>query len=188
MKIRVASVVLAVMFVSSPAFAQGRPGPPANPQQLAEQVAALAARLDKLEGKITAADLAGTYTLTGLDGVMSGFVPGAPAHNATIQTVAFTGTVTLNADGTGSFNPVACDGAELTQGSWTLTPVNCIDAPESATWTYADGTVTLKTEEEQDGFTLSVALGGRLLVTAFGAFHAQDPSSDSVLMILTRLR
>jgi hypothetical protein len=65
--LRVASFLLALGFISAPVFAQGPPDstPGAN-QSLANQVAALAARVAKLEGDIVAADLAGTYALRGI--------------------------------------------------------------------------------------------------------------------------
>jgi hypothetical protein len=81
MKLRVASLLLASSFIALPVFAQGPPtdvGAGGVIQSLANDLAALTARVAKLEGNIVASDLAGTYSLVGLDTVMTGFRPGRP--------------------------------------------------------------------------------------------------------------
>lgn len=140
----------------------------------------------KLQGDIVTSDLAGTYTMNGLETTMRASRPGT---NATISTVAYSGvTLTLNADGTGRTGPAGtCEGGTLTQGTWAMYHIDC-SAPESdVTWTYADGVMTI-TFLDGDQLPFSVALGGRLLIVAFGPFHASEPSSNQVLLIATRLK
>jgi len=187
-----ASTFVALAFISSPVFAQGRPGgtlPGAGGvQTLASDLAALAARVAKLEGNIVAADLAGTYSAVILSTSLHGARPGvAPAA---IETEASRGSLTLNANGTGQVTLLGCGGGRLTQGSWALTAAECDDdEPESAlTWTYADGVVTATFLSDGDTVPFTVALGGRFLILGFGGFYPSDPSSDQFVIILTRLK
>src|SRR5215831_9727071 len=100
-------VVLAiflVLVVASAHFsgqAQNPPGPPAGAgvtiQSLYNEVVALTARISKLEGDITAADLAGTYALHTVQNVL---YPGFPAR---VESSVSVGTATLAANGTGTF-------------------------------------------------------------------------------------
>ena len=187
MNVRAAALFLGLVFVSLPAQAQQ--GPPAGAGGVAGQVADLEARVAKLEGNIVAADLAGTYSVTGVDTPLSALVAGNPPRNATIQSIVFTGTLTVNANGTGVLSPTTCSGSMLTQGPWTLVPVNCNgDSPQNFTWTYANGNVTATFSGELGAMKFSVGLGGRLLTTVFAPFHTDDKSSDSVLLILMRLQ
>src|SRR5262249_32394110 len=95
MKIRAAFLLLfAFVFAAPPAQAQGPGGPP--PNSLFAQVADLQARVAKLEGNITAADLVGTYALAGIQTTLRG------APDARIGSDALTGTLTLNLNGTGT--------------------------------------------------------------------------------------
>src|SRR5262245_33448663 len=121
MKFRVAALALACAIMSLPAYAQGPGGPPPNSRQLATQLADPQARVNKLEGNITAADLAGTYTALVLDTSMTGFRAGTPPHNATIDTSSLRGTITLNADGTGSTAFTGCEGSRLTPATGAMT-------------------------------------------------------------------
>jgi hypothetical protein len=190
MKLRVASLILAFAFVSVPVFAQGPPAViPGGGlvQSLASDLAALAARVSKLEGNIVASDLAGTYYLNGLNTTMHALVAGV--HPATINTEAFRATLTLNADLTGSTSaPVACEGSTLTQGTWTLTGFDCSEPATDVTWTYADGVITITFLNDGDEIPFNVALGGRLLIFSFAPFHPSDRSSDQFLLIATRLK
>ena len=117
-----ASTFVALAFISSPVFAQGRAGgaPGAGGvQTLANDLAALAARVAKLEGNIVAADLAATYSAVILSTRLHAALPGvAPAA---IETEASRGSLTLNANGTGHVTLLGCGGGRLTQGSWALT-------------------------------------------------------------------
>lgn len=188
--LRVASFLLALGFISAPVFAQGPPGggPGAN-QSLANQVAALAERVAKLEGDIVAADLAGTYALRGIVTSMTAFHPGTPPENATISTEAFRATLTLAADGTGSGTAFSCEGSKLTQGSWTVTGLECGGGePVGVTWVYENGVITITFLDDGDEIPFTVALGGRFLIMNFAPFHPGDPSSEQFLFIATRLK
>jgi hypothetical protein len=63
MKRRVPSLFFAVVFAAFSAQAQN---PGATVESLANDLAALTARVAKLEGQIVAADLVGTYALRGI--------------------------------------------------------------------------------------------------------------------------
>lgn len=199
MNLRFASMFFALTFVfaSLPAHAQGPGGPPPNYKQLADQVAVLTAQLAtlqgqvaKLEGNIVAADLAGTYSITGLETTMRALNAGPPIENATIDTAAYRGTLTLNADGTGNVSAFICEGSRLTQGTWAMNGFDCSEpgGTGDVTWTYANGVITITFLDDGDELPFNVALGGRLLTVAFAPFHPSDPSSNQVLLILTRLR
>jgi hypothetical protein len=185
------SSTLLLAFV--PVHAQG---PPPNYQQLAGQVADLQARIAKLEGNIVASDLVGTYSLLVMDTSMTAFHAGAPAVPATITTSSTNAALTLNADGTGSANISRCEGATLTQGTWSLTGSNSCGTSTQVgvTWTYANGVSTITFLDENgnpdhnEAISFTVALGGRLLVIGGSPFHPADPSSDHLLFLATRLR
>jgi hypothetical protein len=188
MTIRAAVLLLFVFVVTVvPAYAQGRGGRPPNFPELADQVAALEARIARLEGNITSADLAGTYSAlimdTNLDGVSTG------GQNASITTRTTNGTITLNADGTGLVSGGLCQGSRLTLSTGSLVGVDCTEAGTgNVTWTYADGVATITFLDDGDQIPLNVALGGRLLINGGTSFHASDPSSNHLQFILTRLR
>jgi hypothetical protein len=193
MSFREASVVVAlVITVAVPARAQGPgqgPGqPPPNNQGLAAQIADLQARVAKLEGNIVASDLAGTYSVTLLSTTMTALRPGTPVVNATINTAAGRGTITLNANGTGTLSGLTCEGSTLIQGSWAMHGFDCSEPSDSVTWTYANGVITITFLSDGDEIPFTVALGGRLFMMAFAPFHPSDPSSDQFMLIATRLR
>jgi hypothetical protein len=120
---------------------------------------------------------------------MTGFQDGTPPHQATIETSAMRGTITLNADGTGFTSFTGCEGARLTPGTGAMAGLDCSGSENTdVTWTYAAGVVTITFLSDGDQIPLDVAVGGRLLTTGFAPFHPSDPSSDSILFILTRLR
>ena len=52
----------------------------------------------------------------------------------------------------------------------------------------ANGVITITFLSDGDEIPFSVALGGRLLILGFAAFHPGDPSSDQALIIATRLQ
>src|SRR5262249_60290199 len=98
MTLRAAFLVLCASTIGAlPAYAQGPGGPggpggpPPSYPQLAAQIADLQARVGKLEGNITPADLGGSYAVSGLDLPMSGVCARRPPPAATIQTLAFAG-------------------------------------------------------------------------------------------------
>jgi hypothetical protein len=183
----------ALLLASVPAYAQRPAGPPATPQQLATQLAALQARVDTLEGNIVTSDLVGTYSLLVMATSMTASHPGVPA---TITTSSTNAALTLNADGTGTANLGRCEAAMLTQGTWSVTGgSDCGPQTQKAvTWTYADGVSAITFLDDNGNpdhngpISFTVALGGRFLVVGGSPFHASDPSSDHLLFLATRLK
>src|SRR4051812_47052246 len=200
MNSRVVSLFLGVAFIPAPAFAQIRPASNSGPggggaiQQVAADLAALTARIAKLEGGIVAADLAGTYSMTVVDTSMRGFRAGPPAEEARITTSVLKARVTLNADGTANVAPQtgntspACEASTLALPSGAMHGFDCSESAADATWTYVDGVLTITFPDEDEQIALTVAAGGRFLMTAFAPFHPEDRSSNQVLFILTRLK
>ena len=197
MKLRVASLLLALGFISAPVFAQGPPAGAGPGNNLAAQVAALSERVAKLEGNIVATDLAGTYSVVVLNTDMSGFrpaTPGNPAEPAKITTSVIRAGLTLNADGTGNMNGntvfPGCEGSTLllTGAMRAADTSECEGGESGVTWTYDAGVITITFLSDGDQLTVSVALGGRLLTLAFSPFHPSDPSSNHALFIATRLK
>ena len=176
MNIRAASLVVVFLFtVIGPARAQGPGQPPPNYQQLVAEIANLKARVGKLEGNITAADLVGTYSASAF---LVGLTGGAPAG---IASGVLTGTATLAADGSGSLSS-SISGYSLTEGSpWQLGTFSD-SGVETGSWTYANGVATIVTSSETTNF--NVVAGGRLLI---GVSASTDDPGLSVLIILTRL-
>ncbi len=171
MKLRVPSLFFAVAFAALSAQAQN---PGATIESLASDLAAVTARVAKLEGQIVAADLVGTYALRGIQLELSGGA-GRPAQ---VSSYVYVGTATLNADGTASFNALSASGNTL---SFTTPAMVSIfkgndGGSGSTTWTYSDGTVSVVGGAPP----LSVAAGGRVLI-GVGA-------NPDVLLILTRLQ
>jgi hypothetical protein len=175
MKFRGPSLLLAVAFTALSAQAQNSG---ATIDSLASDLAALTARVAKLEGQIVAADLVGTYTLRGIQLELSGGA-GRPAQ---VSSYVYVGTVTLNADGTASFNALSQSGNTL---SFTTPAMVSIfkgsndGGSGGATWTSSDGSVTVAGGVPP----LSVAAGGRVLV----GVGANPNDGTDVLLILTRL-
>src|SRR3954464_469344 len=198
MKSRVVSLFLGVAFIAAPVFAQIRPASNSGPggggtiQQLTSDVAALTARIAKLEGNIVASDLAGTYSFMGLSTTMTALRAGSPVAEATINTSAFRATLTLNVDGTGDLslpagNPAIppCQGSTLALPSGTMHGFDCSNSngATGVTWTYADGVLTITFLSDRNVIPLNVAVGGRFLLNAFAPFHDTDLSSDQFLLI-----
>jgi len=178
MTIRAALLLLfAFVLAAPPAQAQGPGGPPAN--SLSAQVADLQARVAKLEGNITAADLVGTYALAGIQTTLRG------TPDARVGSDALTGTLTLNSDGTGTLADVH-DGARLFTQSGILVP-QVFDETLDLTWTYANGVVSTSFIGIGQGPDINVGPGGRLLVATFSNFEAPLPRSGVLLLIFSRL-
>ena len=152
---------------------------------------ALDARVAKLEGNITEDDLVGTYALAGIDIPLSGRVGQPPAivRRATIRADGFTATVTLSSGGLASFAIATCGSSILTEGLFTLTSEDCGAGTEApGTWSYTGGTLALSIPDLGFNAPLSVGVGGRLLTTAHAPFHAADSSSDTLIIIGSRLQ
>jgi hypothetical protein len=190
MNIRAAclSVALVFGFSALPVQAQGPGQPPPNYNQLINQIADLQARVAKLEGTISPSDLAGTYSLLVLSTTMTAFRAGPPFVPATINTAAFRATLALNANGTGSMSASACEGSTLTQGAWAMQGFDCSEPDTDVTWVYTAGVITITFLSDGDEIPLVVAVGGRLLISAYAPFHPSDPSSDQLLIVATRLK
>ena len=176
MNLRAASLFFAFAFATVSTQAQGRPGGPPNPpniQSLASDLAALTARVAKLEGQIVADDLVGTYALHGFQTELRA---ASPTH---VASYVFVGTLVLAADGTGSFSGSE-NGHRLIFGS-PNSLVRHVRPPETQpfTWTYADGIVTVP-----ESFPVRVAAGGRVLILA----GANGDDGTNVLIIFTRLQ
>lgn len=166
--------VTALSLAPSPAYAQ-------NPNSTASRLAALEAKVAKLEGQIVAADLIGEYRV-------AGFLvdPDAPDANNPPQ-IAFAvayGTVTLLDGGVALINGTFQGTEFVLSNPVQAVPVFQQENNNPATWTYADGTLTLTTAEPGDApLVLNVAAGGRLMTSA-----AIGDDGDHDLIILTRLR
>lgn len=163
---RLASLCFVVAFVFAPLPVRAQ-GPSSN---IAARMAALEARVAKLEGQITAADLAGTYRVVGSQLDLDGTNPAA------IQSMAISGTVTLAGNFTGSSN-VTGNGINLVLGNPpSELPIQFLDTG-NFNWTYANGTLSAL------GISFNVGAGGRVLT-----YSALDDDNVVVLLILTRLQ
>ncbi len=166
---------------------------PAAPGSLPDQVAKLAARVAKLEGKIKPADLVGRYAVTSVSLSLTGSTDQRP-RPAAISHSAGRAFLTLNADGTTRFepnnSPVPCGASALTQGApWTLAPTPCgDDGEETGRWSYADGILQLSSEDGSEMLPLDVGMGGRLLTIAWSGLFAEDQQSETTLIIASRLK
>ena len=187
MRTGVLVVVSALSLAALPARAEDRHRDPIR--SLYRAVAALNARVSKLEGNIEAADLAGTYGLVIYSGNLAALVtnPGPPptvAQNAGITHDVLSGTVTVDADGTGSLT-LTLNGFVLTQGTWAVA-ARTFSGSETFTWTYANGVVAMAFEDGSS-INLNVGPGGRLMVGVLSEFHADRHEGETDLVILTRL-
>jgi hypothetical protein len=153
-------------------------------QFLYDALMALTARVDKLEGRteVTAADLVGTYVVSGIETEMfapdSGF-PTQFSHSVDA------GTLTLSAAGMGTFDFVGDGstlwlnglGPQLSQPA--VTPFGGTPEQGAFPWTYNNGTLLIP-----GAIPFHVAAGGRVLI-GVGADHLTGGGHD-VLLILTR--
>jgi hypothetical protein len=161
--------VTALSLVPSAAYAQ-------NANSTAARLAALEAKVAKLEGNIVADDLVGDYRLVG-------FLADVDASNPPAIGVAVAyGTVTLLANGTGSIQTATIEGTNLVLSAPAQeSPIFQQDSNTPINWSYADGTLTLTSPEE--ALTFNVSAGGRVMTLA-----AIGDDGDKDLVILTRLR
>jgi hypothetical protein len=183
MKLPIACLVSALVFMASPVRAQGNGGNGngggGNPtvQQLIAQVNALTARVAKLEGNITAADLVGTYNITDLQLKLVGGATPSISNEVT------QGTLTLNADGTTSFS-LTGNFHRLTPGApWVLSPLTESGTGTFGSWAYDNGTVNLT---DGGGELAVVGAGGRVLVGGLSKTTAGTGLEE--ITILTRLQ
>jgi len=120
----------------------------ANFQALVNAINALGERVDKLEGPLTAADIAGTYHMENLQ-------IGVDAPSGDTEVIAYRGPFTLAANGT--FTTTFTGRAHSDAG-----PTND-DGAITGTWTFANGVVTASVPGDLDVNLYPVA-GGQLLV------------------------
>jgi len=182
MKLRATLLLSTLLFANWTAQAQGQGqgngnGNAVTLPSLSAELAALTARVAKLEGQITAADLVGTYAVHGFQNEMS-----APnvGHPTAISSYVFVGTLTLRADGTAVFNGTESGHTLL----FTAPPsVSNFQGSGSGTsdpfpWSYSGGVLTTL-----GGFPISVAAGGKVMVGA----SANHDDHTNVILIITRL-
>ena len=172
---RTSSLCFAVVFAALSAHAQNSG---ATVDSLASDLAALTARVAKLEGQIVAADLVGTYAFSGIQVELS-----ASGNSPQVSSYVFMGTLVLAADGTGSLTAAAPTGNTLSIGAnSSVSPFmgNGGGGTSPTTWTYGNGTLTVAGGAPP----LAVAAGGRILIGA----SANPSDGTNVLLILTRLQ
>jgi hypothetical protein len=170
-----ASLALVFTIMSLPAYAQGTKPP--TVQSLADQVAALTARVAKIEsGKVTMADLAGFYLVHAL-GVE---LHGGPAQIGTETAFA---TMTLRANGTGTLGGWTDKRSDLGEGQpWSVTFQPPTDYFGEFTWSLVNGnTLSLF----NGTFEATIAAGGRMFV--WGDQAQVDEGSWSQLGIAIRV-
>jgi len=130
----------------------------------------LTTQVSKLQGNITASDLAGTYTLIGTalqqsvvsGGNESGFADNY-VTNIDIVTLNSNNTFTVSSNSyTYSFNvniATCCSAGEAAVGD----PLNTSSDGGSGTWSYSNGTLTI-TPSGGSALTFTAADGGRVFV------------------------
>ena len=145
----------------------------ANFQALVTAVNSLTARVGKLEGQVTAADLAGTYSLHQFQTELGGGV----AQRVATYTSNGTATVTLAANGAVTISSVTSQGHQLNLPGGTLTAINANEPAGNSTWALVSGRVTLLGNE------FSISDGGRLLIRT----SANAADGTNVLLLLVRM-
>lgn len=167
-----------------------------NLQGLVTAINTLANRVDKLEGKFTSADVAGTYTLSWLEvsmNTLSNNVVGL----ATLRHQSILGTVTLNVDGTGGYyltdssaqfdiNGSSPGVVSVTTGSVTYGRGG-IHAPGTynIAWSLSGSTLTIN-GFPFNGDTFQHAAGGRLFINVGHTFSEPSGEQLNFLRLLMR--
>jgi hypothetical protein len=156
------------------------PGTPAraaevnsNFQALVTAVNNLGARVSKLEGQITAADIAGVYKWSGLQ---IGLIVGG-----TVESISYSGTVTLAADGTFT-GTLAGRGFDLFPGGNRLP--HTTNDNIAGTWTLSGSNTVTLTGLGDDPATFDSAARGQMLV--FSNKDNSHADGSLVLLILVR--
>ena len=156
----------------------------------AETAARLAAE-DKLKGNITANDLFGTYDVYLLGISMD--APGAPQIFNEMSSYAFTGTAVFTNDLSevegsfrGSLNGTIAGRLMIEQEPDQIWAAEGGSGPVAGgfDWSYSNNVLTITPDDgvEFNGYDLSVAVGGRVLVSARGG----PPSNNQQLTVWTR--
>lgn len=198
--------------LASPAPAQTSFPPPglvAQVQALQSQVATLQAEVSTLQstaaaqqsyiatlqsdmallgGQVTAGSLVGTCAFVGFQNELDPEVigtPEAPGSNAQVGSYVYTGTFTLNADGTALATNYAQRGNYLVNDQF-LTSADQGPGTGTFNWTYSNGVVTLTLTSGPhtgDKTLLNVGAGGAVM-TGAGAKHTDGTSEIGVLLRL----
>ena len=179
MNIRAAFLFFVFAFAALPTQAQSP-----TIESLASDLAALTARVAKLEGQIVAADLVGVYSVHGIQNELS--ASNSPGGSTQVSSYVYLGTLALTGDGNASLSLTQESGNTLFLGSpSSVKPFQGSNSPPftfTFPWTYADGALTGPVGDSS--LSLSVAVGGRLLVGA----SANNADGTNVLLIFTRLQ
>jgi hypothetical protein len=146
-----------------PAHGQGAPGPRPTPADLAAQLAALTARVGKLEsGAVEAADFVGTYRLYSLGIELVPSIPGVRPAKVGPETGA--ATLTLRSDGTATMSSEVRR-FNLVQGTWIVEDTSPVPEEIDLPWSYANGVLSLGSG---GAFNIVAGAGGRILVAGTG--------------------
>jgi hypothetical protein len=144
--------------------------------------AALAARLDKLEGTtaLVVADLAGTYQVQYYTTSIGNYSPIAYNTNLPFKVDSTVGTVTLVADGTGTWS-TTYTGAYLqpTGSNGILNLVNYGPTSSSFSFTWTLSGQTLTTTPTISGVPCTLSIGGRICLTT-GVDTVNNPVGTAV--------
>jgi hypothetical protein len=146
-------------------------------------IATLQSDMALLGGQVTADSLVGTYALVGFQNELDPFVPSVSVP--TVGSYVYTGTLTLNADGTALATNYAQTGNYLIYDQ-TLTSADQGPGTGTFNWTYSNGVVTLTLTSGPhtgDKAFFNVGAGGAVM-TAAGAKHTDGTSEIGVLLRL----
>lgn len=146
-------------------------------------IATLQSDMALLGGQVTADSLVGTYALVAFQNELDPEIVGTA--NAQVGSYVYTGTVTLNADGTASATNYAQRGNYLVNDQF-LTSADQGPGTGTFNWTYSNGVVTLTVTSgphSGDKALCNVGAGGAILTVA-GAKHSDGTSEIGVLVRL----
>lgn len=169
----------------------------ARVDSVSTRVDSVTARVGKLEGTLTATDVAGTYALYGLQ---TDVIPSAVSgmNEGQMEAISYSGTAILTATSTLGGTLTLSTTESTNALRWLFEPFGGGNTPTGAplgkltlnrtftgtpgstpgTWTFAaDGTLTLST-----GGTWSGVAGGRLFVTSI----SRSSDGSNVLLVLVR--
>jgi hypothetical protein len=163
-------------------FAAGSPAKAgevnANFQSIASAISSLSARLDKTEGKLTTADLVGTYRFQSVQTELNA------GNSNNVRVYTFDGTVTLKLDGSASFTTTETGGnlAISGGGASAVSVARSIftnnNPTGNATWALSGNTLSFG-----GGSPYYVVDGGRLLIQA--STNTADATSKMILIVRT---
>lgn len=149
----------------------------------ASYIATLQSDMALLGGQITADSLVGTYAFTGFQNELDPEIIGCCSGQ--VGSYVYTGTFTLNADGTALATNYAQSGNYLVNDQY-LTSADQGPGTGTFDWTYSNGVVTLTLTSGPhtgDKVILNVGAGGAVL-TGAGAKHSDGTSEIGVLVRL----